>query len=85
MATVKTAISLPEDLFEQLQSLATEECTSRSAIVARAIEDFLRKREAQEMLRRLNEVYAEPLDAEEKAWIRHTSGRMGERLREDKW
>jgi len=85
VATVKTAISLPEDLFEQLQSLATEECTSRSAIVVRAIEDFLRRRESQEMLRRFDEVYAEPLDPEDEAWLRFGRRQLSQRLENEEW
>ncbi len=44
MASIKTAISLPESLFEQAEAIAREMKISRSAVVAIALEEFIRRR-----------------------------------------
>jgi metal-responsive CopG/Arc/MetJ family transcriptional regulator len=83
MASIKTAVSLPEDIFAALEEAAAEAHTPRSALIATALREYLRRRESQEMLRRLNEAYEEPIEPEEKAWVRQTSRRMGERLQDE--
>jgi len=74
MGSVKTAISLPEDLFAQVEGLAAERHTSRSAVVALALREYVQRIETAEMVARLNEVYSEPLTDEEQteqdAWLR---------------
>jgi len=85
MSTKKTAVSLPEDVLAELDEAAAEAQTSRSALVTVAIREYLRRCESRQMLRRLNEVYEEPIEPEREAWIRHSSRRMGERLRADQW
>lgn len=85
MSTIKTAVSLPEDVFAALDEAATEAQTSRSAVVTVAIREYLRRCESRRILRQLNEVYEEPSEEEQEAWIRHSSRRMGERLRDDQW
>ena len=70
MATVKTAISIPASLFEELEVAAKEMQLSRSEVFRRAVERFLRDRESQRMMEKLKEVYSEPPTEEEREFLR---------------
>jgi len=76
--TVKTAISIEESLYRQAEKLAEEMAVSRSQVFAIALQTFLRQRQNQTLLQRLNEAYAEPDTASEKklrrAWRRKHRG-----------
>jgi metal-responsive CopG/Arc/MetJ family transcriptional regulator len=56
---MKTAISLPDPLFEEAEATAKELGISRSQLIRTALEDFLRRRRASETTQRLNRSYAE--------------------------
>jgi len=68
--TIKIAISVPERLLQGADKAASELGISRSRLFAIAIDDFLRRRRNDEILHRLNEVYAEPAAASEKRLLR---------------
>ncbi len=73
---MKTAISLDQELFEKLESAAGELGTTRSGLIARALEDFLARRENQRLLEQLNVAYGtepvtEPGDAVVREGMRH--------------
>ena len=55
---MKTAISINDDLLQQADEVARQLGLSRSALFAAAISEFLRREKQDDMLRRLNEVYA---------------------------
>ncbi|MCX5765624.1 MAG: ribbon-helix-helix domain-containing protein [Gemmatimonadetes bacterium] len=55
---MKTAISLPDDLFKSGDSLAKRMGLSRSELYARALADFVAKHKASQVTQRLNAVYA---------------------------
>lgn len=57
MTAVKTAISLDSELLERVDALAEELDLPRSRVLAQAAEDFLRRRESQRFLGRLDAVY----------------------------
>ncbi|MFW6012330.1 MAG: hypothetical protein ACOC92_01315 [bacterium] len=59
MGTVKTAISLDEDLLRRVDSVARELGEPRSRVLARAAEQFLRRRQNQEILEQLNRAYGD--------------------------
>lgn len=63
---MKTAISIPDDLFKEVEKLAREEKTSRSQIFCKAIELYLEKNKAQRLLETLNSVYVEEETSKEK-------------------
>jgi metal-responsive CopG/Arc/MetJ family transcriptional regulator len=67
VANVKTAISLRESLFEQVDRLAREMKVPRSRVFALALEEYLSRHQAQQMLRQINEAYADYPDASEQA------------------
>jgi len=55
---MKTAISLPDDLFSAADALAGRLGVSRSELYATAVAEFLAKHTATEVTARLNQVYA---------------------------
>ena len=54
---MKTAISLPDKLFESTDALARRLGLSRSQLVATALAEFLAKHRGREVTRRLDAVY----------------------------
>ena len=71
MASVKTAISLRKPLLERADAAARKMKLSRSRLVALALEDYLRRQETAELVRRINAVYAEGEDEETAEFRRH--------------
>lgn len=56
---MKTAISLPDDLFRLAEAAAHQLRMSRSQLYAAAIAEFLDRRQTGRVTKRLNEVYSE--------------------------
>jgi hypothetical protein len=62
---MKTAISVPDDVFRTAESFARQQQLSRSALFTRAVEEFLSRHRHEGVTERLNRVYARevsPLD-----------------------
>lgn len=78
MAHVKTAISLDESLFREAERWAGKLGVSRSQLYAKAVEEYVRGRENEELLRRLNEAHADGLDEEA---LRHGQALHADMLR----
>ena len=67
MSTVKTAISLPEPLFKRAETVAHELQISRSQLVAKALEELIKRYERQALIEAINRAYEEdPPTTEEK-------------------
>jgi metal-responsive CopG/Arc/MetJ family transcriptional regulator len=84
MTSVKTAISIREPLFEQVEALANELNISRSRIFALAVEEFIQRYKNQQLLEEINRAYDDLPDASEKEYM----GKMRNqhrRLVEDQW
>ena len=64
MATVKTAISLQEYLFEQAEAIAAEMKISRSRLIAIALEEFIRRHQNRILLEKINAAYGDISDPE---------------------
>ncbi|MEZ4424831.1 MAG: ribbon-helix-helix protein, CopG family [Gemmatimonadota bacterium] len=58
---MKTAISLPDDLFESADALADRLGVSRSELYARAMAEYLAKHRAEGVTDQLNRVYMDEL------------------------
>ena len=56
---MKTAISIPDPLFEEAEATAKELGLTRSKLIQTALEEFLQRRRDAEVTRRLNKSYAE--------------------------
>lgn len=67
MANVKTAVSIDEPLFERAEALAREMRISRSRLFVLALEDYIRRRENQRLLKEINEAYGDGPDVTEQA------------------
>ena len=55
---MKTAISIPDDLFETADALAERLGVSRSQLYATALAEYVAKNQARKLTERLNSVYA---------------------------
>jgi metal-responsive CopG/Arc/MetJ family transcriptional regulator len=58
-ASEKTAISMQQQLFDDVNSLASELNISRSKLFVIAVEEFLKKNENKNMLSQINEAFAD--------------------------
>jgi metal-responsive CopG/Arc/MetJ family transcriptional regulator len=58
--TIKTAISINEALFKQVNNLAAQLKVSRSCLFVMAVEEFIKRHENQMLLQQLNQVYDKP-------------------------
>lgn len=67
MPTVKTAISLQDSLFEQVEDLARDLHVSRSQLVALALEEFVRRHQNRQLLDALDQVYDDAPDPDDPA------------------
>jgi metal-responsive CopG/Arc/MetJ family transcriptional regulator len=56
---MKTAISIPDDLFESADALARRLGVSRSELYATAVAEFLAKHQGRKVTERLDQVYGE--------------------------
>src|SRR5258708_3830397 len=74
MVNLKTAISLPESLFEKVELLAKEMRIPRSQVFVLAVEDFVRRRESQQLLTKINEAYQDPPDTTERKPLKEMRG-----------
>jgi metal-responsive CopG/Arc/MetJ family transcriptional regulator len=54
MSTIKTAISIQDSLFEQIETTAHELQISRSHLFTLAVEEYLRRRQNERLLQRIN-------------------------------
>jgi metal-responsive CopG/Arc/MetJ family transcriptional regulator len=67
MANIKTAISMEEPLFAEMESLAEELDVSRSHVFALAAREFIQRHKNQRLLDALNAAYNDLPDSSEKA------------------
>lgn len=56
---MKTAISLPDSVFEQAESLAQQLGLSRSELYTKALQTYLNKYNREQILLKLNQIYGE--------------------------
>jgi hypothetical protein len=57
-ATMKTAVSMPDDLFRRAEAAARRLRVSRSELYAKAIAEFLKGHQGNAITERLNDVYS---------------------------
>ena len=56
---MKTAISIPDDVFDAAEDLAERLSMSRSELYSRAVAEFIRRRRGEGVTELLNEVYGD--------------------------
>jgi metal-responsive CopG/Arc/MetJ family transcriptional regulator len=62
---MKTAISIPDEIFREIERFSKEHRYSRSEVFVMAVKEFLEKLKSRELFNALNEVYSEPESLEE--------------------
>jgi metal-responsive CopG/Arc/MetJ family transcriptional regulator len=62
---MKIAISIPDEIFREIERFSKEHRYSRSKVFVMAVKEFLQKLETEELFNALNEVYSEPESLEE--------------------
>ena len=71
MSTIKTAISMEQQLFRQMEAVAQDMHISRSRLLSLAVQQFLKQRENEILLSQLNSAYQEgPTQEEQENIIR---------------
>ncbi len=84
-ASVKTAISMQQHLFDEANELASELNVSRSKLFVLAIEEFLKKNENKKMLDQINAAFTDSSDEEEKASGNLMKKKQKEIVENDPW
>jgi metal-responsive CopG/Arc/MetJ family transcriptional regulator len=84
MSVVKTAISLQEDLFQQVDQLAGDLKLSRSSLIAIALQEFIARHANKCLLEQLNAAYDEDPQTEEEA-LSKAHRRSYRRIAETNW
>ena len=69
---MKIAISIPDDLFEEIEEVAKDSKCSRSKIYAIALKEHLEKIKSQKLLNDLNEAYS-PQELQSEKQLREKS------------
>jgi mRNA-degrading endonuclease RelE of RelBE toxin-antitoxin system len=64
---MKVAISIPDDVFKEIDRIAKEQKTSRSRVFVSAAREYIGKREARRIVDKLDEVYSRPDSPDETA------------------
>jgi predicted transcriptional regulator len=77
---VKTAISIPDELFEEADALARRTGKSRSELYADALREHLKRHGDAAITARLNDVYgSENVDPDERRWLDDVAAGIAER------
>jgi metal-responsive CopG/Arc/MetJ family transcriptional regulator len=79
---VKTAISINDELLQEADETARLLGLSRSRLFSLAVGDFLQRQRQEQMLRRLNEVYADPLEPAEKSLLKGIRAKVRRTVKE---
>jgi metal-responsive CopG/Arc/MetJ family transcriptional regulator len=82
---MKTAISVPDDLFEEAEKIAKEQNFSRSEVFVVALREYLEKRKSAKLLAALNEAYAVTESPEEYAVRKKSRKRYAKTIRKERW
>jgi len=84
MATIKTAISLSDFIYEEMNSLARRLHVPRSQLFALAAEEFLQRHKNKDMVRRINEALNNQSSREDKQWLM-AAKRKHRQILDDQW
>lgn len=84
MRNTKTAISLQQDLFKQVDELARELEVSRSRLFVLAVEQFIERHRNRKLLAAINDAYDDVPDPEEQA-LHESMRRQHRQMVEGQW
>ncbi len=80
---MKTAISIPDDLFRKVEGFSKKNQISRSEVFARAVEEFFEKRQSWELLEAVNKACDQIEDPSEIKLRRQTRKRYARLIGEE--
>jgi predicted transcriptional regulator len=83
--SMKTAISIPDDLFEALTRIAKERNTSRSKVLTEATREYIERRKNRRLLLALNNAYSGDENSEEKELRKRSKKYYRSKISEEKW
>ncbi len=79
---MKTAISIDGGLLQEADETARRMGLSRSRLFSLAVGDFLRRQRQEQMLLRLNEVYADGMEPAERPLLKGIKAKVRRAVRE---
>ena len=82
---MKTAISIPDDIFEEIEELSKELRCSRSRILTDAAREYIEKMKNRKIFEALNEVYAEKETKQESRVRKMGKRRYAKAVKKEKW
>ena len=85
MPSVKTAISLDEELFNKVDKLANKLHVSRSRVFTIAVQDYLHKQENKSLLAQLNEAYGDQPSEEESTVSKSAKAKHRKIVKQEPW
>ena len=81
---MKTAISVPDEVFREVDKVAKERHASRSEVIVTALKEFLERRRSYDLLNALNEAYGTAETTEEYEVRKAAKKKFGRRLRTER-
>ena len=86
MATsIKTAISMQEELFKEVNKLAGELHVSRSRLFVMAVQDFIEKKKSHNLLSQINNAFSDHPDSEEIKLQSKMRKKQARKLEKESW
>lgn len=84
-SSVKTAISIQEKLFKEVNELAGELHVSRSKLFVMAVQDFIKKNKGHNLLSQINDAFSDHPDSEELKVHRKMRQKQAKNLERESW
>jgi len=84
MAMIKTAISLSDIIYEEMNALARRLHVPRSQLFALAAEEFLQRHKNKDLVQKINEALSNQSKREDKKWL-IAAKRKHRQIMDDKW
>jgi len=86
MATsVKTAISIQKELFQEVNKLAEELHVSRSRLFVLAVRDFIKKNENKKIISQINKAYGDYADSNEESLQNAMRQKQARNIEREPW
>ena len=85
MTQMKTAVSIPQDLFQETDLIAHELNIPRSRVITLALEEFARRYQNKKLLKQINQAYSEPMTSDEKESLEIIRSHQKRIARDEKW
>jgi len=80
---MKTAISIPDDMFKEVEEVTKECDCSRSQVFVMAVREFLERRKSEKLLESLNNAYQQTETSDETETRRQVKAYHAKRVRKE--